>query len=171
MRRPTSPFGELLSLRQAMDRLFEDSFVRPRGWSAAESTGGMPLDIYTTKDALVIKAALPGVKPENVDITIEGNTLTISGKYEDERKEEGESGYLYQELSKGSCSRTVTLPADLDGDKAAAAFEHGVLRLTIPRSEAAKPRQIKISAGEVTGGEVTGGQATEIPATGTSGQG
>ncbi len=117
MRRPTSPFGELLSLRQAMDRLFEDSFVRPRTWLAGELTGGMPLDIYTTKDSLVIKAALPGVKPENVDITIEGNTLTIAGRYEDERKEEGEGGYLYQELSKGSCSRTVTLPAALDADR------------------------------------------------------
>jgi HSP20 family protein len=166
MRRPTSPFGELLSLRQAMDRLFEDSYVRPRNWLAGELSGNMPLDIYTTKDALVIRAALPGVKPENVDITIEGNTLTISGKFEDERKEEGEGGYLYQELSKGSVSRTVTLPADLDGDKAAASFEHGVLKLSIPKSEAAKPRQIKISPGEVTGS-----QATEIPATGSSGEG
>jgi HSP20 family protein len=171
MRRPASPFGELLSLRQAMDRLFEDSFVRPRTWLAGELTGGMPLDIYTTSDALVIKAALPGVKPEDVDITIEGNTLTISGKYEDERREADEGGYLYQELSKGSCGRTVTLPADLDPEKAAAAFEHGVLRLTFPRSEAAKPRQIKITTGEVTTGEVTTGQAKQVPASGTSEQG
>jgi len=166
MRRPTSPFGELLSLRQAMDRLFEDSFVRPRSWPAGELSGNMPLDIYTSRDALVIRAALPGVKPENVDITIEGNTLTIVGKFEDERREEGEGGYLYQELSKGSVGRTVTLPADLDGDKAAASFEHGILKLSIPRSEAAKPRQIKISPGEVTSS-----QATEIPTTGSSGKG
>jgi HSP20 family protein len=166
IRRPTWPFGEILSLRQAMDRLFEDSFVRPRSWLTGELAGGLPLDIYTTKDSLVIKAALPGVKPENVDITIEGNTLTISGKYEEERKEEAEGGYLYQELSKGSCSRTVTLPADLDADKATAQFEHGVLKLTIPKSEAAKPRQIKVTAHEVSTG-----QAKEVPATGTPSQG
>jgi HSP20 family protein len=166
MRRPASPFGELLSLRQAMDRLFEDSFVRPRTWLAGELTGGLPLDIYTTKDSMVIRAALPGVRPANVDITIEGNALTISGKYEDERREEDEGGYLHEELSKGSCSRTVTLPADLDPEKAAAAFEHGVLRLTIPRSEAAKPRQIKVATGEAAVGK-----AEQAPASGASGQG
>ncbi len=143
--RRTSPFGELLSLRQAMDRLFEDSFVRPRDWLATAEGGSLPLDIYSTKDALVVKAALPGIKPEDVEITLTGDTLTISGTYKDERAGNGEGGWVFQELRRGTFTRTVTLPADLQGDKAAASFENGLLTLTVPKSEQAKPRQIRIA--------------------------
>ncbi|MGZ3631875.1 MAG: Hsp20/alpha crystallin family protein [Candidatus Limnocylindrales bacterium] len=142
--RRTSPFGDMLSLRQAMDRLFEDSFVRPRGFLTWGEGNALPLDIQATPDALVVEAALPGVKPEDVAITIEGDTLTISGSNESERKTD-EGGYLYQEIRHGSFSRTVTLPADLKADQAIASFEHGLLRLSIPKAEAAKPRRITIS--------------------------
>lgn len=147
--RRTSPWGELLSLRQAMDRLFEDSFVRPRSFlvEAGESRS-LPLDIHTTADALVIEAALPGVRPEDVEITVTGDQLTISGTTAEEHRAE-EKDYLYHEIRHGSFGRTVTLPADLRTDAASAAFENGVLRLSIPKAEAAKPRQIRISpAGE-----------------------
>jgi len=143
--RRTSPFGELLSLRQAMDRLFEDSFVRPRDWGTTAEGGSLPLDIYATKDALVVKAALPGIRPDDVEITITGDALTISGTYKDERETNGEGGYVFQELRRGTFTRTVTLPADLQGDRAAANFENGLLTLTVPKSEQAKPRQIRIS--------------------------
>jgi HSP20 family protein len=145
MRRP-SPFGELLSLRQAMDRLFEDSFVRPRFGATGEGeTNAIPLDIYATPDTLVLEAALPGVKPEDVEINVLGDTLTISGstRHEDRREE---SGFLYQEVRRGTFSRTVTLPGDLKTDAATATFEHGMLRLSFPKAEAAKPRQIRIAA-------------------------
>src|SRR5512145_957785 len=82
VRRP-SPFGELVSLRQAMDRLFEDSFVRPvwtnRGWAFGESAG-LPLDVTRDANALHVEAALPGVKPEDVEITVENGTLTIAAE-------------------------------------------------------------------------------------------
>src|SRR5918999_1427706 len=96
MRRP-SPFGELLSLRQAMDRLLEDSFVRPRGgWSAgADGASVLPLDISTTADELVVEAALPGVRPDDVEITVEDGTLTIRGSSREERSQD-EAGYLVQ---------------------------------------------------------------------------
>ena len=152
--RRTSPFGELLSLRQAMDRLFEDSIVR-REWTGSTEFA-LPLDIYTTEDALVVEAGLPGVKPEDVEITITGNTLSISGKSSEERKEE-QGGYLYQELRRGSFSRSVTLPNDVASDKANAEFEHGMLRLTIPKAEEAKPRQIKLSAGGSSGASASVG--------------
>jgi HSP20 family protein len=142
--RRTSPLGELVTLRQAMDRLFEDSFVRPRVWGASWSeSAGLALDIRSTPDALVVEAALPGVKPEEVDITVEGGTLTITGEFRSERND-GEGDYLVQEMRRGSFSRAVSLPQGLEPDKATATFEHGVLTLRIPKAEEIKPRQIKI---------------------------
>jgi HSP20 family protein len=143
--RRTSPFGEMLSLRQAMDRLFEESIVRPRSliFESAESPW-LPLDVHATNDALVVEAALPGVKPEDVEITVSGDTLTISGTSSSDSRRE-ERGYLMREIRRGSFSRTVTLPADLRSEAATANFENGMLRLSIPKAEAAKPRQIRIS--------------------------
>ncbi len=152
MRRP-SPFGELMSLRQAMDRLFDDDF-RPLRWSGFEGPA-MPLDVTTNADALVIEAALPGIKPEDVDITVENGTLTITGKTAEERRAE-EGSYLVQEIRRGTFSRSVTLPNGLEADKAEATFEHGVLRLRIPKAEQVKPRQIRITP-------VTDGQSKALP--------
>jgi HSP20 family protein len=143
-RRP-SPFGELMTLRQAMDRLFDDDY-RPFRWMSGGLDGpAIPLDVTTTEDAVTIEAALPGIKPEDVDITVENGTVRISGKTADERKAD-EGSYVLQEIRRGSFSRTVTLPNGLEPDKATATFEHGILRLEIPKAEQLKPRQIKISA-------------------------
>jgi len=143
-RRP-SPFGELMTLRQAMDRLFDDEY-RPSRWMSGGLDGpALPLDVTTSDDALTIEAALPGIRPEDVDITIENGTVRISGKTADERKAE-EGSYVVQEIRRGSFSRSVTLPNGLEADKASASFENGILRLEIPRAEQVKPRQIKISA-------------------------
>jgi HSP20 family protein len=165
VRRP-SPFGELLSLRQAMDRLFDDDLMRPRAWIAGSVDGpALPLDVTTTPDALVVEAALPGVKPEDVEITVENDTLTMIGKTSDEKTSEAGS-YLVQEIRRGSFSRSVTLPKGLEADKAEATFEHGVLTLRIPKAEQTKPRQIRISA--VTDGrserttESTTGQGSPV---------
>jgi HSP20 family protein len=143
--RRTSPLGELVSLRQAVDRLFEDSFARPRGWGfLAEFGGTLPLDVTNTPEALLVEAALPGIRPEDVEITVENGTLSIRAESTDEReKTQGES--IVKEIRRGSMSRTVTLPTGLEADKATATFENGVLRLTFPRAEAVKPRQIRIS--------------------------
>jgi HSP20 family protein len=141
--RRNSPFGELLSLRQAMDRLFEDSFIRPG--ALGESQNQLALDVYSTEDAVVIEAALPGVRPEDVDIAVLGDTLTISGRTSEEKKSE-ESGYSYREIRRGSFSRSLTMPGGLDADRASAQFENGLLKLSIPKAEAAKPRQIKVNA-------------------------
>ena len=170
MVRRTSPFGELLSLRQAMDRLFEDSYVRPREWGAGGETQALPLDIYATNDALVVEAALPGIKPEDVDITITGDTLSISGSTKhEERREEG--GYLYQELRRGTFSRTVTLPADLDTERATADFDNGLLRLSIPKAEQAKPRQIRINPSDAPRNVSPGSGQPSTGAGSTGGQG
>lgn len=144
VRRP-SPLGELVSLRQAMDRLFEDSFVRPRPWALpGDSTASLPLDITNTADALLVDASLPGIAPDDVEITVEDGTLTIRAESGDEREEQdGET--LIREIRRGAVARAISLPSGLEPDKASATFEHGLLHLRIPRAEAVKPRQIRIS--------------------------
>ena len=144
MIRRTNPLGELVSLRQAMDRLFEDSFVRPRGGSAV-GRGEQPLalDVRATADAVVVEAALPGVKPDDVDISVLGDTLTITGSHREEQNRD-EEGYTYREIRRGTFTRTVTLPTDVKTDEATATFENGMLKLRIPKAQAARPRQIKI---------------------------
>lgn len=171
--RRSSPFGELLSLRQAMDRLFEDSFVRPGGWNGETAEQALPLDIRMTQNELVVTAALPGVKPEHVDISITGDTLSITGRTGEESRRE-EDGYLYQEIRRGNFGRTVTLPSGLKTDAAVANFENGLLTLSIPKAEEAKPRQIKINAnGNGSAREVGSGpgQSTQTRSSGQTSQG
>ncbi len=143
-RRP-SPFGELLSLRQAMDRLFEDSFVRPAQWGgAALESSSLPLDVSMTSDELVVEAQLPGVKPDDVEITVENGRLTIHGASATERSE-ADGDFLVHEIRRGSFNRSISLPTGLESDRATATFADAVLTLRIPKAEEVKPRQIRIS--------------------------
>ena len=160
-RRP-SPFSEFVTLRQAMDRLFDDTVFRPlTAYTAHPDFARLPLDVRTTSDALYLEAALPGFAPEDVDITVENGTLTIRAEDRSERTEE-QTGWVVREIARGSVMRTVTLPTGLEADKAEATFEHGVLKLRVPKAEQVKPKQIRISP-------VSGGQATtvETPAVGS----
>ena len=150
--RRNSPFGEMLSLRQAMDRLFEDSWVRPGSMIGEGGEHALAIDVRTTQDAVVIEAALPGVKPEDVDISILGDTLTISGRSAEEKSSD-EDGYSYREIRRGSFTRSLTLPRGIKSDAAVASFDNGLLRLSIPKAEEAKPRQIKISPTTELGAE------------------
>jgi HSP20 family protein len=159
--RRASPLGELVSLRQAMDRLFEDSFVRPRTWSAnGGEASGLPLDVINDPDALIVEAALPGVKPDDVEITVEDGALSIRAESHTERTM-GEGETLVQEIRRGSVARVIALPTGLEPDKASATFEHGMLTLRIPRAEAVKPRQIRISP--TTDGQISSGPTTPAP--------
>ena len=147
------PTHELISLRQAMDKLFEDSFVVPSRFFRTFGPGGAtPIDMYHTDNKVVVKAALPGVKPEEVDVTITGDTLTIKGESKVEKEIKRED-YLYQEHRYGTFGRSVTLPSGLDSDKAEASFKNGILTLTIPKSEQVKPKQIKVKAKGVIEGK------------------
>ena len=149
-------FGPSMGLRQVMDRLLEDAFVMPRGENG-QSMGGPALNVYEEGDQLTVEAQLPGLKPEDLDINVEQGVLTISGQttHEGERKERQ---YLVREHRTGRFSRSMRLPATYDADACTASFEHGVLKLTFPKSEAAKPRHIQISGvGQpaVTSGKVS----------------
>jgi HSP20 family protein len=139
------PLSDLVSLRDAMDRLFEDSFVRMRGLPGVFGTEPLALDMYETADSVVVKTGVAGVKPEEIDITITGDVLTIKGETEAEEKVEKDN-YIRQERRYGAFQRSVQLPGSLLTDKAQASFENGVLTLTIPKSEKSKPKTIKVEA-------------------------
>ena len=182
VRRP-SPFGELMSLRSAMDRLFEDSFVRHPLNGGFDQLAMLPLDVTSTADALIVEAAMPGIKPDDVEITVENGTLSIRGEARQERSE-GEGESLVQEIRRAAVSRTVSLPSGLEPDKATASFENGMLTLRIPKAEEVKPRQIRISptvegsatgsrdarqVGNGRGGDTSTAETTPVGARGATG--
>lgn len=137
-----TPFREMLSLREAMDRLFDDSFVR----GPATANGyGLALDVQLEKDDYLIRANVPGLKPEEVRLEIIDNTVTVSGEIQSERQEK-EANYLLQERRYGQFSRSVSLPTAVNAAKAEATIEHGVLTLRLPKAEEAKPKAITIKA-------------------------
>jgi len=137
------PFREAVSLREAMNSLLQDSFVRPGSASPQGGLSALPLDVCETENDFVIKASLPGVKPDDVDITVQGDMLTIRGETKVEEDKKGEHWH-FRERRYGGFQRSVSLAAPVDSDKAQAHYEHGVLTLTLPKSEAAKPKQIRI---------------------------
>jgi HSP20 family protein len=139
------PSGPRMNLRQLMDRLMEDAFVVPREGQMM-TTETTAVNVYEEGDNVVVEAQLPGMKPEEIDISVEGGTLTIRGetKAEEERKERN---YLIREHRRGSFARSLRLPDVVDADAARASYEDGVLRLTFPKSERAKPRRISVTPG------------------------
>ncbi len=139
-----SPAGETLSLRQAMDRLFEDSFVNPAGWlTIANGQMAPAIDMWETPEEVIVSAALPGIAPENVEISLTGQTLTLRGELTAD-EEVTRDQYVIQERRYGTFHRQLTLPVRVDGDGAQATFENGVLRLRIPKAPEVKPRHIEI---------------------------
>lgn len=136
------PFREAVTLREAMDRLFEDSFIPShRGEPAGERLYRLPLDAYVTADEIIVQANLAGIKPEDVEITLEGDTLTIKGA----RSAPLENvDYVMQERPYGRFQRTLNINIPVDANKAEAKFENGQLTLTIPKAEAVKPKTIQV---------------------------
>jgi HSP20 family protein len=140
------PWSDLMSLREAMDQLFAESFVRPRaGRLAPLGAESLAVDMYETEDDVIIKTAVPGVKPEDIDVSITGDVLTIKGETKAEEKME-KANYIRQERRYGAFSRSVSLPSTVVADKATAEFESGVLTLTLPKAEEVKPKTIKVKA-------------------------
>jgi HSP20 family protein len=142
------PLGEIVSLRSAMDRLFEDSFVNPTTWrTLANGTAITPeLDVHETEDELVVTAALPGLRAEDVELTITGQNLTMRGEFKANEEVKREQ-YLYRERRYGAFHRSLQLPVRVEGEKASATFVDGILTLRIPKADEVKPRQIRISPG------------------------
>ena len=142
IRRPM-PLGDLVSFREAMERLFDERFFRPMWIGNGDRQAVPALDLFTTPEAVIAKVALPGVKPEDVDVTIGDDLVTISGAFKEE-KETSEAGYVHKELSQGMFSRSFSLPTAIKADAAKAEFKDGLLTLTLPKTEEVKPTHVKI---------------------------
>jgi HSP20 family protein len=140
------PFDDLASLRESMDKLFEEFFSRrPRG--TAVSAWQPAVELYETDTEVVVRAELPGVDPKNVDITVTEDTLTIKGEARAEQEEKGRN-YYRRELRYGSFLRTLALPEEVQGDKARASYRNGILEVRVPKSERARPRTVKVEVAE-----------------------
>ncbi len=142
VRRP-STFGELISLRHTIGRVFDDPFVRAIPVSRA--TRRMPMDVIDTSDAIVVEAALPGVRPDDIEVSMLGEVLTVAAG-RDAQGAPDEGGYQVREVRKGRVVRSLSLPTGLRVEEATAAFEHGLLRVSIPKATAATRRVIPITA-------------------------
>lgn len=138
------PFRDLISIQDRMNRLFEQTLARTREEEGSAASTWMPaVDIYETPDQVVMKAELPGLTREDIEINVRDNTLSLRGqrKFEKDVKEEN---YLRIERAYGSFQRSFTLPVTIQQDKIKAVFRDGVLELTLPKAEEARPKQIKI---------------------------
>ena len=142
IRRPT-PLAELVSFRDAMERLFDERSFRPMWIGDGEREAAPALDVYTTPEAVIAKVALPGVKPEDVDVTIGDDLVTVSGAYK-EAKETSDAGYVHKELSQGRFSRSFSLPTAINVDAAKAEFKDGLLTITLPKTEEVKPTHVRV---------------------------
>lgn len=148
-----SPFHDVVSLRDAMDRLFSESMVPSLGRTGVsngtEGSSLFPLDVYSDENALTILAALPGMNPEALDITIEKDQVTLKGEIPNVASSEGgkDATWYLHELPRGKFQRTLSLPFEVDADAAEATSENGMLRLTLPKSEAERPKQVKVQVG------------------------
>ena len=137
------PVREMMTLREAMDRLFDDAFTRPINMGAVSA---MPaIDMYQNEDDLIVKAVLPGLTKEDVDISVTENVLTLRGEYKT-NEDEASKAYLIREQRYGIFERSLSLPTDVQVEKAKAEFENGILTITLPKAEAVKPKIISIKA-------------------------
>jgi HSP20 family protein len=136
-----------MRLIDAMNRLFDESVLHPydRPYVADERAYALPLDVIAKDDEYVITAAVPGLKPDDLSVEVLGETVTIRGEIKSEQNGE-QDGYLLQERRYGKFSRTLNFPVELDGAKAEASVENGVLTLRVPKAETARPRTIKVKA-------------------------
>jgi HSP20 family protein len=140
----TSAFGQPLLLREAMQRLFDESYV-PSGWRGG-TNGTLPVDVYGTPDHFTVRSLLPGVLPDNVAITYAHNAVTISATVPQPPMPQGETvTWFYRELGTGTFARTIQFSEPIDPDRIETTFVNGVLTLTLTQAEWAKPKKIAVS--------------------------
>jgi len=138
------PFRDLVTLRERMNRLFEDAFTsRSEEKDMLATTWTPSVDIYETENELVLTADIPGINEKDIEVKIEDNTLSIKGERKME-KETKEENYYRIERSYGNFYRSFTLPHNIDQDKINAEHENGILKITMPKKPELKPKNVKI---------------------------
>lgn len=138
------PIRDMVALREAMDRMVEEGMVRAPAPFAAWAPGSMAVDMYETDDSVIVSTAIPGMKAEEIEVSVTGDTLTIKAETKEDSEVKREN-YLRRERRFGSCCRSITLPGGLEADKAEADYTDGILTLTFPKAEEVKPKSIKVS--------------------------
>jgi HSP20 family protein len=140
------PFRDLLSIQNELNRLFGRTYAG--GDPGTGSTGSWvpPLDVYESRDRFVVAVELPGIEPDDVEVSVEDSTLTIRGQRELFYKDASDDGFRRIERRYGQFTRTLTLPATADAEKVEASFDKGVLTIEVPKREEAKPRKITVKA-------------------------
>jgi HSP20 family protein len=139
------PFREMQNMRQVMDRFFDEPFLDPqRLWLQRPEGFPLALDVVENDEDYIVKASIPGVDPDQVEITLTDNVLTIKGESKSESDSE-QKNYHVRERRYGSFMRSVTLPTAVDADKVDATHENGVLTLRLPKTEAVKPKRISVN--------------------------
>jgi len=136
------PFYENLPLRDTMDRFFLDSFFRP---VTRNGESALPLDVIERENEFVVRASIPGYDPNDVDISVQGNVLTLRGTMRQEQ-ENGHGNYYLRERRMGSFERSVQLPTGVNADQANAEYKHGILTLHLPKAESAIAKKIKVNS-------------------------
>ena len=134
------PFDLMTDFQQEMNRLFNRSLVKKNGWT---KTFAPETDVVEEKDAFIVKADLPGIKKEELDIKVEGRLLTLKGERKEE-KETKEKNYYASERFYGAFTRMIELPTDVKADQVKAAYKDGVLEITLPKTEGAKAKQVTV---------------------------
>jgi HSP20 family protein len=141
-------------LADALEQLLEDPFGQRSAWRRGGMTGRsvqpMPLDVYATPDQVVVLAAVPGLRPEDLEVTVHQNTVTLSGTVPDvaQSDEAKQATWHLHELWSGQYQRSLTLPFELDAERAEASVVDGIARIVLPKAERAKPRKIAIQSGQ-----------------------
>jgi HSP20 family protein len=137
------PVRDMITLREAMGQLYNEDYQRSREGRQQGVVWQLPVDAYTVDDAIVLEADVPGVKPEELDIKLEGDVLTIRGEFKNRAENRN---YILRERISGPFERVLTINTPIDYNKVAATFEEGVVQIVLPKSEAVKPKQIKVTA-------------------------
>jgi HSP20 family protein len=140
------PFNDMLTLREAMSQLFEESFVAPSTSRRGQGGFSPAIDLSETADGYLVEVALPGLKPEDVQVTVENNVMTIKGELRQE-SEDKKRNYHRVERRYGAFQRTIALPTTVKADGIQAEMNNGILRLDIPKAEEVKPRRIDVKVG------------------------
>ncbi len=139
------PFREMRRMHDMLDRLMDEVFLGTREGDGYFE-GLIPVDVYQTDDAIIVEAAIPGVDPKDIDVSISGDTLTIRGEVKEERERRKDTDYFLKERRYQRFYRSLTLPMIFDADKANAEYENGILRMTLPKAEEVKPKTITVKA-------------------------
>lgn len=148
------PFRDMLTLRNAMDRLFDSAFVGPNIAWQSEALN-MAVDVIENADNFVVKASVPGINPDDLEITLNNNVLTIKGEVKEEKDVE-EARYHLRERRYGSFTRSFTIPSNVKAEEIQANYNQGVLSLTLPKAEEAKPKRIAVKSSPMIEANIAG---------------